>query len=622
MALKIKTRKIAGELRRAQIITSFGPGSIVDMAGYSVIMSSTKCWDTKDSEEEIHERNLEKLLGMRGFRLPHKYEADYPTEKKFPDIQAFRFPYMCFCPACHRLMPYWGFGKDKSNKCDRCKKPLVASRFVAACINGHLEDFPYGWWVHSGDYSKCPPRVHKSSLKIFFSDKSGGLESIVIKCEECGTTRSMAGCMSKAALIGYKCRGKRPWYRTGDGDIDSKECAAQMRGLQRGASNVYFSVISSALTVPPWSNRIQEVISEHRDEIEDYIALLSPDKEKAEKDFRDWCANRRAFKEKLYNPKICTVDELIEQINKDSEFSASALYSEQELLEDEYRVLCMGNYWDEARDTNFHSERTEVPVILNKYIEDVVLVKRLREVLALRGFRRISPEEGGLTSTDEQFRGYHLQKELVPLSDPERDWLPAIEMLGEGIFIRLKKEELEDWERRNGSQYIELEKRLLRGHVRCKNFSARYVLLHTLAHLLIRQLSLECGYSGAAIKERIYSTYPESDKDMCGILLYTSTSDSDGSLGGLVRKGLKDSLENIFRNLLQEASWCSSDPICIKSRAQGLESLNYAACHACTLLPETCCVMRNCLLDRAAVVGNLDTKGQGYFEDLLVNASD
>jgi len=138
-----------------------------------------------------------------------------------------------------------------------------------------------------------------------------------------------------------------------------------------------------------------------------------------------------------------------------------------------------------------------------------------------------------------------------------------------------------------------------------------------LSHLLIRQLSVECGYSGASIKERIYSTYPDSSLKMSGILVYTSSSDSDGSLGGLVRNALPETFEMIFRNLLQEASWCSSDPICIESMAQGYDSLNYAACHACTLLPETCCEMRNCLLDRGAVVGSILDRSRGFFGDLF-----
>ena len=148
-------------------------------------------------------------------------------------------------------------------------------------------------------------------------------------------------------------------------------------------------------------------------------------------------------------------------------------------------------------------------------------------------------------------------------------------------------------------------------------FSPRYVLLHTLAHLLIRQLTVECGYQEAALKERIYSTYPGSSKDMAGILIYTSASDSDGSLGGLVRQGEPDLLENVMRDLLQEATWCSSDPLCIESKSQGFNSLNYAACHACTLLPETSCEARNCLLDRASVVGKPDDRSIGFFGDFI-----
>lgn len=274
----------------------------------------------------------------------------------------------------------------------------------------------------------------------------------------------------------------------------------------------------------------------------------------------------------------------------------------------------MGDY-DKDTDLQFRISRTQVPGFLQDFIEDVVLVKRLREVLALRGFRRISPEPPD--GEDDQFAGYHQEGDCIPLSDCELNWLPAIELFGEGLFIRLREDRTAEWEDTYGDEYGAMQSRLERSNVGCENFSPRYVLLHTLAHLLIRQFSLECGYSGAAIKERIYSTYPDSNVSMAGILLYTSSSDSDGSLGGLVRKGLPDSLEMIFRNMLQEASWCSSDPICINSKAQGYDSLNYAACHACALLPETSCEMRNCLLDRAAVTGTLFNRARGYFGSLL-----
>jgi hypothetical protein len=190
-------------------------------------------------------------------------------------------------------------------------------------------------------------------------------------------------------------------------------------------------------------------------------------------------------------------------------------------------------------------------------------------------------------------------------------------MRGEGIFIVLNEERLKELEKNNYSRYEEMVKRLGNMNIGKGMFSARYVLLHSLSHLLIRQLTIDCGYQEAALKERIYSTYPDGEMEMAGILIYTSSSDSDGSLGGLVRQGESDLLESTIRNALQEASWCSSDPLCIESEAQGFNSLNYAACHACMLLPETSCEARNCLLDRASVVGKPSELGIGYFEELL-----
>ena len=207
--------------------------------------------------------------------------------------------------------------------------------------------------------------------------------------------------------------------------------------------------------------------------------------------------------------------------------------------------------------------------------------------------------------------------EFTPLWKNTQDWLPAIEMYGEGIFVRLNKERLLQWENDIGERYSSMRKRLGSQNIGKGMFSTRYVLLHTLSHLLIRQLTIDCGYQEAALKERIYSTYPESDLDMAGILIYTAASDADGSLGGLVRQGEEGIFETVIKNALQEASWCSSDPLCIESEAQGYNSLNYSACHACALLPETSCEARNCLLDRVSVVGKPDNRLLGYFGELF-----
>lgn len=595
-------KKVVGRLRRSQLVTTFGSGSIVDMPDYSVIIAATNYWNK--SSNKLHEPNLERLMKVTHFRQP--YTSPYSDTESTPDIPAFRFPIMHFCPECGRLMPYWGFGDDNGKRCLKCNKNIVPSRFIAACVNGHLEDFPYRWWVHYGNLAECSSTDKEDCLRISFSDETSGLEGIVITCMKCGKSRSMAGSLSRDALKGYHCRGKRPWIGMKTEHNDPEICFAPMRGLQRGASNVYFPQTDSALTIPPWSSRIHQEIEMKWDALSTVL-----DAEPTEDTLRQVVTGM--FYDVLQTG-MYSVNDFCREIEKRRNSSNTEEYTKQNLYEDEYQVFCIGDY-EQRDDYQFRIERSPVPDFLTDYIDDVVLAKRLREVLALRGFRRISPETP--SSSDPGFYGYHVDSDCIPLSETPLDWYPGIEMLGEGIFIRLQESAVEKWEAENEGYYAQMSHRLENSNLNCPNFSARYVLLHTLAHLLIRQLSIECGYSGASIKERIYSTYPESDRKMAGILLYTSSSDSDGSLGGLVRNGLPDTFEMIFRNMLQEASWCSSDPICIESRAQGYDSLNYAACHACTLLPETSCEMRNCLLDRGAVVGSLNDRLHGYFGDLL-----
>jgi hypothetical protein len=141
-------------------------------------------------------------------------------------------------------------------------------------------------------------------------------------------------------------------------------------------------------------------------------------------------------------------------------------------------------------------------------------------------------------------------------------------------------------------------------------------MLHSLSHLLIKQLSFECGYSVASLSERIYCAENNDGKQMAGIFIYTASGDSEGTLGGLVRQGRRDALPNIFKKAISSAKTCSNDPVCILSHGQGRDALNLAACHACALLPETCCKESNAFLDRGVLIGTYDNKMMGFYSDL------
>lgn len=585
-----RNKKVVGNLRRTQLITTHGPGSIVDFTEDSVIIAGINKWENYENlDYRINEHNLEKLLNVDYFVMPKvnlsRFNRPYADSR---DIPAYRFPEMLFCNKCNRLDHYKNFDFIKKPKCN-CGGKLVPSRFVVACENGHLDDFPYSWWAHWGNPEDCN---NPHNLEIRTDDNSGGLESIIINCKSCKSYRTMNGVFRKNALSKYKCTGRKPWV----GKDFNEECDQTMRTVQRGASNLYFPVHASALSIPPWSDKIQIEISNKMQ----LFKNIWDDDEVLETVIRS---------SNMHKKLGCSIKEIKQEIKRKMKSEVEEK-SYKDIIEDEYKAFTR----DIHNDEEFKTEREEVPEFISEYIDKVIQVRKLREVLAICGFNRIDPDYQlndfeTFTKLGRNYRGKDFNN---------NNWLPAIELRGEGIFIKFNYEKLREWEKKFSSRYFNMSNRLENSFIDKDNFSPRYVLLHSFSHLLIRQLILKCGYSSAALKERIYSTYPEDDSlEMAGVLIYTSTSDSDGSLGGLVKEGEKERLDNTLRNMLENASWCSSDPVCIQSTAQGIDSLNYAACHSCTLLPETSCEISNTLLDRASLVGNLEEEKIGFFNKLF-----
>lgn len=505
--VRVNKRSI-GSLRRAQFITTFGPGALLDLPKDSVILGATDYWDC---EKPLSEPRLATLLGVMNFKQT-KVSSDM---RKDPGVVgAFRFPYMYYCPSCGRLDKYWNIGKgEDKRKCAWCDKDLVPSRFVAACENGHIEDFPYSWWVHRGR-----PCDHED-LRIEFSKKTGSLSGITVTCKSCGAKRNLEGATNVDALAKMRCRGHMPWINRADECEKGEGCSGHLRVLQRGASNVYYSITASALTIP---NATCPVIDDAWEQICVLWGTLDSNP-----------SMRTQLIENMYGKQLrdagYTVPDALSYIeNRIGGGIQSRNHLDiRDIYEDEYRAL---NAPDQ--DTrNFKTAHEGVPEGFEDYIEDVVLVSRLREVVALRGFTRVSPIDSDLDDTGEE------ERRIMPPYARKQNWLPAVELLGEGVFIRLKADAVERWASRAGSRYGTMAANLIRSLIRCDNFSPAYVLLHTLSHVLIRQLSIDCGYSSASMKERIYSTFHDSDAEMYGVLVYASSSDSDGSLGGACAPG-------------------------------------------------------------------------------------
>jgi hypothetical protein len=563
-----------GEIRRSQIITTYGIGSIVPVEDESFMVAGIDRWAQEPLN--LHEPRLERRLRVNGFRLP-------PASENGADVPVVRFPTWSHCPSCRRLDSHSRLSSLFRNECNACRVNLIPSRFVICCVNGHIDDFPYFRWVHVGS-ERTDGEQHRMTMES--TGDTASLADIVITCT-CKKRATMEGAFAKTAMRDVtRCAGRRPWLSAND-----ETCDETPRALQRGASNVWFSLTHSAISIPPWSEGAFLVLNKHWE----MLRHLTDD------------ASLRGVLDRmgLAAGTDYTTDDLVDAVNRRR---ANETADDEELADalkrDEYLALLNGSA-ERSRSQQFVCiPAEEVPDALSGIVDRVMLVKKLREVRALESFSRIVPPESGPAAP------------RPPLFDENPGWLPAVEVNGEGVFMTLSNDTLTEWEAdpRVNSRVAQIDKNYrarfaARGLLPDRCITPRFVLIHTLAHAVIDQWALDSGYPASALRERIYA-----NDSMAGFLIYTATSDSAGSLGGVIAEAEPARLSASIRELHARTSWCSADPLCIESSPNGVDGLNLAACHSCMLLPEVSCEEMNTLLDRALLVGVPDAPEVGFLQ--------
>lgn len=567
-----------GELRPNQIITTFGPGAIVDAVKDSVTVLDTNYWQTKGNK--IIDGRLASYLGVDCFYMPRS--------SRYGDLPVTTFPYMHVCSnlGCGRIFDardnfnlerYLRFGLT----CPDCQRPAYPSRFITICEKGHMSDFPWHWWVHRGDCN-C-----KGKLRLYSTGNTSTLADMWVECT-CGAKRSMSGATQKDNFEGQHCSGLHPFRPRSK----REKCDRDVIPSQRGASNVYFSVTRSAISIPPWVNPLHNLIDEH---------------------FRLLVEMRELIGEEGIN-KI--YDKYFSEYPRD-EFDialAKRLDDIKEFTEIKRMEYDAITHHDDpvyrCNKKHFKAEEDPLPQYLTPYFSRIIRITRLREVKVLLGFTRVDAPD---PDADEQPNIVYVNKG----SKGER-WLPAVDINGEGVFIEFNQDSLKTW--LSNEKVSALSKAYESGYKAYCNSrewkvtalrNAVYTLIHTFSHLLIKQMSMESGYSSTAIRERIYF----GDK-MAGVLLYTGSPDKEGSLGGLVELGAIEHMIPIMRNAFQEALLCTNDPECLHNQPSG-ENINGAACHSCCMISETACENGNRMLDRGLVVPIAEREEQSFFRKLV-----
>ena len=597
-----------GQIRQSQVITTYGPGALIDLPDHAAIVGGLDTWPSPANLTEVVDSRLTGFLRIiTGVQAPKMYAP--PPEPSEPwasghGIGAWRFPEWF---VVQETNPSSDVGTEPSSQRRQTRSrrlvhlrtlergryeglSVVPTRFVRACPRGHVDDLDWDGFVHGRD-KRCGRQ-----LWLDEQGTTGDLADLVVRCE-CGKSRRLY----EATDIGTRplggCRGTRPWL----GRNTAEDCNQPSRLLIRTASNAYFPQVVGILSLPDRGTAVERAVNELWDRLQivtDLVTLgvvkMYPDVNEALSAFADTEVLRAIEQRRSGTGSDRSIKEA----------EIEAILSAPEGFGDDVPV-----------DPDFHARRLPETVWRNPDsaisggVESVFQLHRLREVLALIGFTRFE------AAVRDIHGEYETDVERADLAI-EPEWFPAIENRGEGVFAHLRPSAVNAWMRRAPVQ--ERINELVDGHKAWRRSRRKepggfpggpYILLHTLAHLLIQSMAMRCGYPASSIRERVYV-----GSGNYGILLYTGSPDAEGTLGGLVQQARH--FEQHLAHALDMGRLCSNDPICAQHTAhQGFEErwLHGAACHGCTLIAETSCEMRNDYLDRALVVPVLGREDAAFF---------
>ena len=596
-----------GELRQSQLLTTFGPGSMVDLPNQAVLIGGLDHWqfaERKRIYEDRLERRLRDLLtleeltlyeppvdnddptaprsGVTAFLFPAWFLAQVEETYKAPDGRLYR---------ARPLIPWDRLVKGGYLNRDRKIVPVVPIRFVQACVKGHISDIDWYAFVRE-------TYTHDRAGQLWFDEGGAGNDftEIYVRDERNDNRRRpLSDATVPGARILGTCQGRKPWLGPRIWDA----CEEPNRLLTRSASNAYFSQTLSVIHIPDAEAALKEAVD----------AVFE--------DFLQYCESVEDVTRERRKQRVLTAleghsDEVVWADIQRRKGGAPAETRSIKQAEFETLMASPDSMGEDVPGGDFYARARSLaglPAEFEGRLDRVVLVHRLREVVAQVGFTRF---ESALPDIDGELS---LQVELAPLAR-ETTWLPAIENKGEGIFLSFSGDAMGRWLARPGVRAR--AERLVAGFQawveRKRTADARfpglpYLMLHSLSHLLITAVALECGYSASAIRERVFA-----GEYGYGILLYTGAGGSEGTLGGLVDVG-RD-IESHLQRALELGRLCSNDPICAQhdpANPHEERFLHGSACHGCILIAETSCERRNEFLDRALVLPTVSTPDAAFF---------
>ncbi|CAB4967420.1 unannotated protein [freshwater metagenome] len=645
----VKNRAKVGSARPSALLYTYGPGSIMDLPGFSVMPAGLDDWDKIWARRENIPSVVEpRLLDVVRLHLGKQVDSlrPYPWQPKQGSsskegsdlgVPARVFPQWLRCTGCdylgplsrfhysnthpfrpdlaqfaHRGCPGRGGAGSKRGK----ESPAVPAQHLLTCTNGHLDEFPYNLWVHRG---KGCAVAESPDLKMRDANLGKSVGSM-IECSACGAKRGMSEAQGSVGRdkLPQKCRGRHPHL-----EMYETKCAARPALIMMGASNLWFASTQSIIVMPRTEAEEKGVLAarirgeigmEKLERYQDNLATI-----------RDFADVRKIDVTHLSDPDLqAIIDAILAPASDDQREERLAAWDPVELLVPEWEYLQRPSLFPKQQNASglMVTEMSVAPE-LKPLVARVVGVDKMKRVNAFIGFTRL----------DEMERAGDLASRLVKLTRNGRPtWVPATEDRGEGIFIQLDLDRVAAWEQ--GIQESQLWQAHREAHRRNfrRRFSEtaksvdpdtrlpapRYWLLHTLSHSLIREMAMKSGYGAASLTERIYAWPAAPEREpAAGLFIGTTASDSEGTLGGLVALAEPKRLGPLMISALRRAARCSSDPVCaMRTPSDPEDFLHGAACHCCAFASETSCEKANRFLDRRFLLTLPSSAGEqavGYF---------
>ena len=602
---------MAGQaLRRSQFITTYGPGAILEGrlgprvipvlgSGLSTIFSDDGKRTMQDFEITDSRLSSALLGGANIIRLPSNAELNFSEARYI--YETTPFPSWALCPR-HQILYLKQPGSSPDNRaCPQCGPlPLTAVwqtvrrqaiRFVMACPEGHLDDANWGSMI-SHRNKPCQPTF------LYWRGSGSALRYITIVCPDCGGLLNLGQAYSRE----WPCSGRFP-----ERGHERHGCEAKAKMVQRGAANLRIPELYTSLTIPPADTRLHRIL-----QIGQILTLLKAGvvstKDELLAALRNLVANGRMGSGPVAELEAFTeanVNEAIAQNRSESLPQDNRVLRLQE-FEALQKAASDGAPMMLSRTPGappqFEVVRQDVRECIGpgKHLLRVTPVSRLRVVMVQKGYRRLDP----------------LQSRVVDIAHIDESegskWYPGVELFGEGIFIDLAPSVDPDgyhFSLQHAENWFAAWRSPEKYHQRIQQtdeidyLHPVFVWWHTFAHRLINALSIDSGYSSAAVRERVYIDI-DDQRGIArgGILLYTVQPGGDGTLGGMM--ALASQFDRVLRAALNTIDMCSNDPLCSETEF-GDHKYNGSACYACLLVSETSCEHRNTRLDRTLLKENL-----------------